>query len=60
MQFYETAVVKGFLDAGNDSDGNPITTTRLVDDACIFLNRPGFEAALAAPFIAALEAGLDR
>ena len=55
MQFYETAVVKGFLDAGEpDSDGNPITTTRLVDDACIFLNRPGFEGGLAAPFTSRL------
>ena len=44
MQFYDKAVKKGFLDAGEpDSDGNPVTTTRLVDDACIFLNRPGFE-----------------
>ena len=59
MQFYETAVVKGFLDAGEpDSDGNPITTTRLVDDACIFLNRPGFEGGPGcALHIAALEAG---
>jgi hypothetical protein len=59
MQFYETAVAKGFLDAGEpDSDGNPITTTRLVDDACIFLNRPGFEGGPGcALHIAALEAG---
>jgi len=57
MQFYDTAVNKGFLDAGEpDSDGNPVTTTRLVDDACIFLNRPGFEGgAGCALHIAALE-----
>ncbi len=59
MQFYDDAVEKGFLDAGEpDSDGNPVTTTRLVDDACIFLNRPGFEGgAGCALHIAALEAG---
>jgi hypothetical protein len=59
MQFYDKAVKKGFLDAGEpDSDGAPVTTTRLVDDACIFLNRPGFEGgAGCALHIAALEAG---
>lgn len=59
MQFYDTAVAKGFLDSGvPDSDGNPVTTTRLVDDACIFLNRPGFEGGPGcALHIAALEAG---
>ncbi|MGB8860007.1 MAG: hypothetical protein WCC60_12160 [Ilumatobacteraceae bacterium] len=35
-----------------------VTTTRLVDDACIFLNRPGFEGGTGCAFhIAALEAG---
>jgi len=35
-----------------------VTTTRLVDDACIFLNRPGFEGGVGCAFhIAALEAG---
>jgi len=59
MEFYDTAVAKGFLDSGEpDSDGNPVTTTRLVDDACIFLNRPGFEGGTGcALHIAALEAG---
>ena len=59
MQFYNDAVEKGFLDAGEpDSDGNPVTVTRLVDDACIFLNRPDFEGgAGCALHIAALEAG---
>jgi len=44
----------GFLDT--DPDGT--TTTRVVDDACIFLNRPGFEGgAGCALHAAALEAG---
>ncbi len=39
-------------------DGNPTTVTRLVDDACIFLNRPGFEGGVGcALHIAALEVG---
>ncbi len=37
-QFQRKAARKGFLDAGDDG----ATVTRLVDDACIFLNRPGF------------------
>ena len=37
---------------------SPVTVTRLVDDACIFLNRPGFAGgAGCALHIAALEAG---
>ncbi len=39
-QFHKKAAKTGFLDAAPD-DG--ATVTRLVDDACIFLNRPGFE-----------------
>ena len=59
MQFHDKAVKKGFLDRGDDdSDGNPVTVTRLVDDACIFLNRPGFEGGTGcALHIAALDAG---
>ncbi len=38
-QFHKKARRSGFLDAGDDG----ATVTRLVDDACIFLNRPGFE-----------------
>ena len=35
-----------------------VTTTRLIDDACIFLNRPGFEGGEGCAFhIAALEVG---
>ena len=40
------------------ADGVAVTVTRLVDDACIFLNRPGFAGgAGCALHIAALEAG---
>jgi hypothetical protein len=38
-QFAKKAKTKGFLDTGSDGE----TVTRLVDDACIFLNRPGFD-----------------
>jgi hypothetical protein len=38
-QFHKQGRKKGFLDAGDDG----ATVTRLVDDACIFLNRPDFE-----------------
>jgi hypothetical protein len=59
MQFHAKAVKKGFLRAGEpDEDGDPTTATRLVDDACIFLNRPGFEGGVGcALHIAALDAG---
>ncbi|PIE33973.1 MAG: hypothetical protein CSA55_01535 [Ilumatobacter coccineus] len=40
MQFYDDAVAEGFLAPGDDDDD---TATRLVDDACIFLNRPDFD-----------------
>jgi hypothetical protein len=61
MQFHAKAKRGGFLrpdDADPDSDEEPPTVTRLVDDACIFLNRPGFEGGVGcALHIAALEAG---
>ena len=58
MQFYDEAVAEGFLDSGAEDDGTPATVTRLADDACIFLNRPGFaQGAGCALHVAALEAG---
>ncbi len=59
MQFHAQAVKKGFLRPGDpDADGTIPTATRLADDACIFLNRPGFEGGVGcALHIAALEAG---
>jgi hypothetical protein len=50
---------KGYTAPGEPGDdGAPVTVTRLVDDACIFLNRPGFEGGTGcALHIAALEAG---
>ena len=59
MQFHDKAVSKGFLAAGEPGDdGQPVTVTRLVDDACIFLNRPGFEGGIGcALHIAAIDAG---
>ena len=59
MQFYDEAVAAGFLTPGEDtSEGEPTTMTRLVDDACIFLNRVGFDGGVGcALHIAALDAG---
>ncbi len=59
MQFHKKARKGGFLRDGDPADdGTPSTVTRLVDDACIFLNRPGFDGgAGCALHIAALEAG---
>ncbi len=59
----DDAKPNGYLRRGDpDGDGNPTTITRLVRhdgvDACIFLNRPGFEGgAGCALHIAALEVG---
>jgi hypothetical protein len=53
-QFHKKGRKSGFLAPGDDND----TTTRLVDDACIFLNRPGFPGgAGCALHRAALDAG---
>jgi hypothetical protein len=44
-QFAKTGRKKGiYAKAGKDEDGKQEWRTRLVDDACIFLNRPGFAA----------------
>jgi hypothetical protein len=59
MQFHAKARRGGFLRPGEaGEDGESVTVTRLVDDACIFLNRPGFAGgAGCALHIAAVEAG---
>jgi len=44
-QFAKTGRKKGvYAKCGKDEDGKTEWRTRLVDDACIFLNRPGFAA----------------
>ena len=59
-QYKKKATRKGFL-ASSEPDakgGDPVTTTRVVDDACIFLNRPGFaRGAGCALHVGALDAG---
>ena len=67
MQFHAKASRGGFLrpgepsiDTDDESKGEQEapTVTRLVDDACIFLNRPGFEGGTGcALHIAAVDAG---
>ena len=58
-QFAKRAKRSGFLATGDArADGTTETTTRLVDDACIFLNRPDFARGPGcALHIAALDAG---
>jgi hypothetical protein len=49
---------QGRRDGVLTTDDEGVTTTRLVDDACIFLNRPDFEAGAGCAFhVAAVEAG---
>lgn len=59
MQYYRKARKSGYLRDGEPGDdGTPSTVTRLVDDACIFLNRVGFEGGVGCSLhIAALGAG---
>ena len=59
MQFYKKAKKKGYRRPGDpDDEGQPTIVTRTVDNACIFLNRPGFAGGTGcALHIAALEAG---
>lgn len=59
MQFHAKLAKKGFTTQGDrDADGQPTMQTRLVDDACIFLNRSGFAGGVGcALHIAAVEAG---
>ena len=45
-QFHDIGQRDGVLQTNDDGE----TTTRLVDDACIFLNRPGFEGGLGCAF----------
>lgn len=63
MQFHKKMRSKGFsaqgdLDSSDGGEPEPTLTTRLVDDACIFLNRPGFDGgAGCALHVGALAAG---
>ena len=60
MQFHQEAVEDGFLAPASDggSGGEHVSVSRLVDDACIFLNRPGFAGGTGcALHIGALAAG---
>jgi len=59
MQYHAKARRGGFLRPGEPADdGSDVTVTRLVDGACIFLNRPGFTGGTGcALHLAALESG---
>ena len=61
MQFHDVAVAKGITKKGDpDDDGKPTTVTRLVDGACIFLNRPGFAGGVGCSLHIAAEAAGER
>jgi hypothetical protein len=59
MQFHGKATRKGPIRHGEPgADGTPTIETRMADDACIFLNRPGFDGGVGcALHLAAQEAG---
>ncbi|MEZ5295618.1 MAG: hypothetical protein R2697_04895 [Ilumatobacteraceae bacterium] len=61
MQFHGKATKSGFLRAGDgEGEDRPPTTTRVVDGACIFLNRPGFEGGAGCSLHLAAEAAGER
>ncbi len=61
MQFHADAVRTGFLRPTGDGDGDTTaTSTRLAEDACIFLNRPGFEGGAGCALHIAAEAAGER
>jgi len=59
MQFHADLLDNGYTMAGElGDDGEPTVVSRLVDDACIFLNRVGFEGGVGCSLhIAAVESG---
>lgn len=63
MQFHSLALAEGItrqgdLDESTEGGAEPTILSALADDACIFLNRPGFEGGTGcALHIAALDAG---
>lgn len=57
MQFHRKATRKGPIRDGDpDDDEQPTRVTRIVDDACIFLNRPGFDGGVGCALHIAAEA----
>lgn len=61
MQFHAKATRGGFLRSGDGTgDTDPPTTTRVVDGACIFLNRPGFAGGAGCALHLAAEAAGER
>jgi hypothetical protein len=57
MQFHAKASKKGPIRNGDlDEGGTPTRVTRLADDACIFLNRPGFAGGVGCSLHLAAEA----
>jgi hypothetical protein len=61
MQFHADALANGItMDGDPDEEGAPSTVSRLVDDACIFLNRPGFAGGTGCSLHIAAEAAGER
>jgi len=61
MQFHADLLDNGYTMAGElGDDGEPTVVSRLVDDACIFLNRPGFEGGVGCALHIAADAAGER
>ena len=61
MQFHADANEHGItMDGDADDAGEPTVVSRLVDDACIFLNRPGFDGGVGCALHIAAEAADER
>lgn len=67
MQFFAEAMANGITMQGDptempdpDEPAEPTVVSRLVDDACIFLNRPGFEGGVGCSLHIAAEAAGER
>lgn len=61
MQFHADAVAEGITADGElDDEGETTVVSRTADDACIFLNRPGFEGGVGCSLHIAAEAAGER
>ena len=61
MQFHADAVEHGITMSGElDDEGEPTVVSRLADDACIFLNRPGFAGGVGCALHIAADATGER
>jgi hypothetical protein len=60
MQFHDEAMSDGFLQPTDQASDTTATSTQVVDDACIFFNRPGFPGGTGCALHIAAEAAGER